>query len=593
MRYDAAMYIESVPNRGSPPAILLRESYRDGKRVAKRTLLNLSHWPAEHVEGLRGVLKGGVVVPAGQEAFTIERSLPHGHVAAVLGMARAIGLDLLLGPRNKRDKNKREPNRLRDLVMAMIVSRVIAPASKLATAKALDPATAASSLGVELGLGQVGEDELYAALDWLHERQGAIETALAKRHLKGGTLVLYDVSSSYVEGRCCPLAKRGYNRDGKNGKAQIVYGLLCAADGCPVAIEVFEGNTGDPSTVADQVAKLKRRFALDHVVLVGDRGMITQARIDEDLRPAGLDWITALRAPALQGLVGGGYLQMSLFDDRDMAAITSPDFPGERLIVCRNPELARERARKREDLIRATERDLAKVSAAIVRKTRPLRGAAEIGLAVGAVLDKHKMAKHFELTISDAHLAYRRKTHQIAEEAALDGLYAVRTSLPKETLADEATVRAYKSLSKVERAFRCLKTVDLHVRPIHHWLEERVRAHVFLCMLAYYLEWNLRARLAPMLYDDDDRETAEASRESPVAKAQRSPAALAKIATGRTADGAPVHSFQSLLADLATLARNTVATALAPDRPFTILTRPTPVQQKAFDLLSLPIACTQ
>jgi hypothetical protein len=582
------MYIESVPNRGSPPAILLRESYRDGKSIRKRTLLNLSHWPAEHVEGLRGVLKGGVVIPADQEAFTVERSLPHGHVAAVLGTARAIGLDRLLGP-----KNGREPNRPRDLVMAMIVSRVIAPASKLATAQALDPATAASSLGVELALSDVDESELYAALDWLYERQGAIETALAKRHLKGGTLVLYDVSSSYVEGRCCPLALRGYNRDGKKGKAQIVYGLLCATDGCPVAIEVFDGNTGDPKTVADQVAKLKKRFALDHVVLVGDRGMITQARIDEDLRPAGFDWITALRAPALHGLVDGGHLQMSLFDERDLAAVTSPEFPGERLIVCRNADLARERARKREDLLGATERDLAKIAAAVARKTKPLRGAAEIGMAVGAVLDKHKMAKHFELTISDARFAYCRKTSQIAEEAALDGLYAVRTSLPKETLGDVETVKAYKSLSMVERAFRCLKTVDLLVRPIHHWLEERVRAHVFLCMLAYYVEWNLRARLAPMLYDDDDREAADALRDSPVARAQRSPSALAKSATGRAADGLPVHSFQSLLADLATLARNTVVTAIAPNQPCTILTRPTPVQQKAFDLLGLPIACTQ
>jgi transposase len=475
----------------------------------------------------------------------------------------------------------------------MVVNRVIAPASKLATAKALDPATAASSLGVELGLGEVDEDELYAALDWLYERQGAIETALAKRHLKGGTLVLYDVSSSYVEGRCCPLAKRGYNRDGKKGKAQIVYGLLCASDGCPIAIEVFDGNTGDPKTVADQVIKLKKRFALDHVVFVGDRGMITEARIDEDLRPAGLDWITALRAPALQGLVDGGYLQMSLFDERDMAAITSPDFPGERLIVCRNPDLARERARKREDLIRASERDLAKIVAAVARKTRPLRGAAKIGMAVGAVLDKHKMAKHFELTISDAHLTYRRKAKEIAEEAALDGLYAVRTSLPEETLEDAESVRAYKSLSQVEHAFRCLKTVDLHVRPVYHWLEERVRAHVFLCMLAYYLEWSLRARLAPMLYDDDDTEAAEAMRESPIAKAQRSPSALAKSATGRTEDGFPVHSFQSLLADLATLARNTVVTAIAPNQPFTVLTRPTPIQQKAFDLLGLSIARTQ
>jgi len=582
------MYIETVPNRGSPPAILLRESYRDGKRVAKRTLLNLSHWPPEHIEGLRGVLKGGTVVAAGQQPFTIERSLPHGAVAAVLGTARAVGLDRLMGP-----KNPGEPNRPRDLVMAMLVSRIIAPTSKLATAKALDPSTAASSLGVELGLGEVGEDELYAALDWLLERQGVIEAALAKRHLKGGTLVLYDVSSSYVEGRCCPLAERGYNRDGKKGKAQIVYGLLCASDGCPIAIEVFEGATGDPATLADQVAKLKRRFALDHVVLVGDRGMITEARIGEDLRPAGLDWITALRAPALQGLVSGGYLQMSLFDERDMAAITSPDFPGERLIVCRNPELARERRRKREELLTATERDLTKVAAAVARKRRPLRGAAQIGMAVGVVLDKHKMAKHFDLTISDARLAFTRKTKQIAEEAALDGLYAVRTSLPEETIADGATVKAYKSLSMVERAFRCLKTVDLHVRPIYHWLEDRVRAHVFLCMLAYYIEWHMRARLAPMLYDEDDKAAAEAARASPVAKAQRSPAALAKSATGRAADGEPVHSFQSLLADLATLARNTVTTAIAPDRPFTVLTRPTPIQQKAFDLLGISIARTQ
>jgi len=581
------MYIETVPNRGSPPAILLRESYRDGKSVRKRTLLNLSHWPAEHVEGLRGVLKGGVVLPPGEQPFTVERSLPHGAVAAVLGTARSLGLDRLLGPKAA------EANRPRDLVMAMIVGRIVAPASKLATAKALDPATAASSLGVELALGDVGEDELYAALDWLLERQPTVEAALARRHLKGGTLVLYDVSSSYMEGRCCPLAKRGYNRDGKKGKLQIVYGLLCAPDGCPVAIEVFEGNTADPMTLADQVAKLKRRFAIDHVVLVGDRGMITQARIDEDLRPAGLDWITALRAPALKELVGGGHLQMSLFDERDMAAITSPDFPGERLIVCRNPDLARERARKREDLLAATERDLAKIAASVARSTRPLRGAAEIGMAVGAVLGRHKMAKHFDVTIADDRLVFARKREQIAEEAALDGLYAVRTSLPEETLADADTVRAYKSLAQVERAFRCLKTVDLHVRPIHHWLTDRVRAHVFLCMLAYYVEWRMRTRLAPMLYEDDDKDAAEALRASPVARAQRSPAALAKSATGRTPDGAPVHSFQSLLADLSTLARNTVVVANAPDRPFTLLTRPTPIQQKAFDLLGFPIACTQ
>jgi Transposase DDE domain len=552
------MYIDVVPNRNSPPAILLRESYRDGNKVRKRTLLNLTDWPGDLVAGFRALLKGGTVIPAGQEALTITRSLPHGHVAAVLGTLRRIGLDRLLGP---------DGNRCRDLAIALIASRVIAPASKLATSKALDPATAASSLGEVLDLGPVDEDELYTALDWLLARQPAIETALAKRHLEGGTLVLYDVSSSYLEGRCCELARRGYNRDGKKGKLQIVYGLLCAADGCPVAIEVFDGNTADPATLASQISKLKQRFGVSHVVLVGDRGMITQARIIEDLEPAGMDWITALRAPSIKALVEGGALQLSLFDDRDMAAITSPDFPGERLIVCRNPDLARARGRKRQDLLTATERDLSAIAAAVNRKRQPLRGAADIGIKVGAVLDKYKMAKHFDLTITDTGCSFARKTDTIAAEAALDGIYVVRTSLPADTLDDAGTVRAYKSLAFVERAFRCLKTVDLQVRPIYHWLADRVRAHVFLCMLAYHVEWQMRARLAPMLYDDTDKEAAEAMRDSIVAKAGRSPKAIAKQTTGRTEDGLPVHSFQSLLADLATLTHNTVVTALAPTIP--------------------------
>ncbi len=582
--YNEAMHIETVPNRNSTPTILLRETWRDGRAVRKRTLLNLTHWPVELREGFRALLKGGVVLAPGQEALTIERSLPHGHVAAVLGLARSIGLDLLMGPRKSRP---------RDLVLAMIVNRIVAPASKLATARALNPATAASSLGFELGLGEVDEDELYTALDWLGERQPAIEKALARRHLKGGTLVLYDVSSSYMEGRCCPLAKLGYNRDGKKGKLQIVYGLLCAADGCPVAIEVFDGNTGDPSTITAHIEKLKVRFGLIHVVLVGDRGMITQARIDEELRPAGLDWITALRAPALQALVSGGDLQMSLFDERDMAAITSSQFPGERLIVCRNDELARRRAHKRQELLAATEAKLAVIATAVTRRLRPLRGAAKIGIRVGAVLGKHKMAKHFELTIGEASFAFARKTREIADEAALDGIYAVRTSLAPETIDDAGTVRAYKSLSMVERAFRCIKTIDLQVRPVHHWLAGRVRAHVFLCMLAYHVEWHMRARLAPMLFDDHDKQAAEALRDSPVAKAQRSPAAIAKQNTGRTPDGLPVHSFRTLLADLATIARNIVFTALAPKHRFAVLTRPTPLQQKALDLLANPVICTQ
>lgn len=578
------MYIEAVPNRSSPPAILLRESYRDGGKVRKRTLLNLSAWPRELVEGLRALLKGGTVIPAGQEALTVTRSLPHGHVAAVLGTLRQIGLDRLLGPQG---------HRCRDLVVALIVSRILAPTSKLATAKALDPATAASSLGTVLGLGLVDEEELYTALDWLLARQPALETALARRHLRGGTLVLYDVSSSYVEGRCCALARLGYNRDGKQGKLQIVYGLLCAADGCPVAIEVFAGDVADPKTLGTQIDKLKQRFDLTHVVLVGDRGLITQARIEADLKPGGLDWISALRGPAIKALVDGGALQLSLFDERDMAAITAPEFPSERLIVCRNPDLARERRRKREALLAATERDLAALAAAVARRRRPLRGATAIGLKVGAVLDRHKMAKHFELTISDDRFGFARKTRAITAEAALDGLYVVRTSLPAAILDDVGTVRAYKSLALVERAFRCLKTVDLQIRPIYHWLADRVRAHVFLCMLAYHVEWHMRARLAPMLYDDADRAVAAAARASIVAKAPRSPAALAKQTTGRTPDGLPVHSFASLLADLATLTRNTMLSALAPEHPFTLTARPTPIQNKAFDLLGLPPARTQ
>jgi transposase len=572
------MYIEAVPNRNSPPAILLRESYRENGKVRKRTLCNLSDWPTAHVEGLRGVLKGGTVIPADRDAFTILRSLPHGHVAAALGTARKIGLDRLLGPGS---------DRCRDL--ALLIGRILEPTSKLAAARARSPATASSSLGEALGLGEVDDDELYAALDWLHQRQPAIETILANRHLRDGTLVLYDVSSSYLEGRCCPLAKRGYSRDGKKGTLQIVYGLLCAPDGCPVAIEVFDGNTGDPSTLAPQIEKLKQRFGLTHVVLVGDRGMITEARITADIQSAGLDWISALRAPAIKDLLNSDAIQPGLFDQRDMAAITAPDYPGERLVVCRNPDLAAERARKREELLAATETDLAAIKARVERTRNPLRGTAEIALAVGAVLNTHNMKKHFDLEIIDTAFSFIRKTDAIAAEAATDGLYVVRTSLAEATLGDAATVRSYKSLALVERAFRCVKTVDLHVRPVYHWLADRVRAHVFLCMLAYYLEWHMRQRLAPMLFDDTDKEAAEALRSSVVAQAQRSSAAVTKQTTGSTPDGLPVHSFRSLLADLATVARNTLTTAIAPLYPLTVLTRPTAIQQKAFDLLGVAV----
>jgi transposase len=591
------MYIEAVPNRNSPSAILLRESYRHEGKVRKRTLCNLSDWSPAHVEGLRGVLKGGTVIPAEQDAFTVTRSLPHGHVVAALGTARKIGLDRILGP---------DGNRCRDLVLALLVGRILDPVSKLAAARTLSPATASSSLGEALGLGEVDDDELYAALDWLLARQAAIEAALAKRHLQNGTLVLYDVSSSYMQGRCCPLAKRGYSRDGKKGTLQIVYGLLCAPDGCPVAIEVFDGNTGDPTTLAPQIDKLKQRFGLDRVVLVGDRGMITEARITKDIKSAGLDWITALRAPAIKDLLNSGALQLTLFDQRDMASITLPDFPGERLVVCRNPDLAAERTRKREELLAATEKELVRIKIAVERKRNPLRGTAEIALAVGAVLNTYKMKKHFDLTITDDTFGFARKTAEIAAETATDGLYVVRTSLSEATLGDADTVRSYKSLGRVERAFRCIKTVDLNVRPIYHWLEDRVRAHVLLCMLAYYLEWHMRQCLAPMLFDDADKQQAEALRTSVVAQAQRSKPAIKKQTTGMTPDGLPVHSFHTLLGevgqgsngeavgiarrgDLATMARNTIITAINPNYPLTVVTRPTPVQQKAFDLLGIAV----
>ena len=575
------MHIESVPNRKSHPTILLLESYRADGKVRKRTIANLTHWPEQLVEGLRTLLRGGVAVARAEEALTIARSLPHGHVAAVLGTAERLGVAKLLAERRGGPASRRA----RDLVLAMIVNRVIAPASKLATVRALNPQTAASSLGDRLGLGEVAEREIYEALDWLLEQQPRIEAALARRHLAGGTLTLYDVSSSYLEGRCCPLARHGYSRDHRGDRPQIVYGLLCSSDGCPVAIEVFEGNTADPMTLAEQVEKLKARFALERVVMVGDRGMITSARIHQDLRPAGLDWITALRAPAIQELADGGPLQLSLFDDRDLAEIASPDYPGERLIVCRNPLLAAERRRKRDALLAATERDLARIRQAVERQRKPLAGRTEIALAVGAVLDKHKMAKHYELAITDDSLTWRRKDAAIAAEARLDGIYVIRTNLPATVLTAEQTVGAYKSLARVERAFRCLKTVDLEIRPIYHWTEPRVRAHVLLCMLAYYVEFHMRRALAPILFEDHDRDAAE--RTSIVAPAERSPAAKRKVATRRTDDGLPVHSFRSLLDDLATLCLNKLSLPSNPSYRFDMPTTPTPLQARALELLGV------
>jgi transposase len=570
------MYIESVPNRGSPPAILLRESFREDGRVRKRTLANLSAWPTALVEGFRTLLKGGVAVAA--DRVRIRRALPHGHAVAVLGTLRAIGLDRLLG--------KPADKRLAPLAMALIASRLIAPASKLATARELAVATAGSSLGRLLRLGAVDEAELYRALDWLGARQSAIEMALAHRQLTAGALVLYDVSSSWLEGRCCELARFGHSRDGKKGKLQIVYGLLCAADGCPVAVEVFDGNTADPMTLATQIDKLKGRFGLSRVVLVGDRGMITSARIRDELKPAGLDWITALRAPQIRALLDTGAFQLSLFDERDLAEITAPEFPGERLVVCKNPLLAEERARKREDLLQATEAALAKLTDQITRGTGP-KGQDKIARAVGRIENRYKLAKLFDISVAEDGFSFARNRARIAAEARLDGFYGIRTSVEDNALAAERVVGAYKDLAQVERAFRSLKTVDLHLRPIHHWLAPRVRAHVFLCMLACHVEWHMRERLRPMLFDDDDPTAAARERTSIVAPAQPSPAALRKRASKITADGGPVHSFHSLLRDLATCTLNEMTTPLNDAYSFTLVATPTPIQAQAFRLLAV------
>jgi hypothetical protein len=579
------MFIETVPNRGSPPAVLLRESYRDENgRSQKRTLANLSKLPRAMVETLKALLKGGTVIGTGPGDLEIERALPHGHVAAVLGMVRKIALDRLILSTAKDEVSRRHC----DLVVAMVVDRLIAPRSKLGFVRAVDEETAASSLGDLLGLGKVKDREAYEALDWLLGQQARIENGLARRHLESGVLVLYDVSSSYFEGRHCPLAQYGHSRDHRGDRPQIVYGLLCTREGLPIAIEVFEGNTADPTTLAAQIEKLKTRFGIERVVLVGDRGMITAARIRDELGPAGLDWITCLRAPQIQVLAQSeGPLQLSLFDERDLAEISSPDFPGERLIVCRNRDLAAERARKREDLLIATERELARVAAQVRRKGSPLRAAAEIGLAVGAVVNRKKMAKHFAVDIRDGHFAWHRRDDQIAAEARLDGIYVIRTSVPAAQMDAAQTVQAYKDLSRVERAFRSLKTVDLEIRPIRHWSADRVRAHVFLCMLAYHVEWHLRRALAPLLFHDTDLDIARAERSSPVAATEPSAVAKAKKATKRNANGLRVMGFAELVDHLGTLVRNTMRMPLRARHCFTIHSKPTPLQEAAFKLLGL------
>mgnify|MGYP001567943945 CR=1 FL=1 len=575
------MYVAAIPNRNSPPAILLRESFRLHGKVRNRTLANLSHWPPPQIEALRSVLKGATSFgPPLPQAFDIVRSRPHGHVAAVLGTLHRLQLHQLIDKHSSHELN---------LVWAMIVARVLEPASKLATSRTLHPATLSSTLGELLHLDSPSEDELYQAMDWLLPQQARIEQALAKRHLAEGALVLYDLTSTYFEGRHCPLAKLGHPRDGKKGKLQVVFGLMTNAEGCPVAVEVYAGNTSDPKTVSDQVTKLRQRFGLQRVILVGDRGMITSARIRENLQPFGIEWITALRAPAIKKLASDGVLQLSLFDRRDLAEITHPDFPGERLIACFNPLLAEERARKRPELLTATEKELEKVAGATRRKKRPLRGKQNIGLRVGKVLNRYKMGKHFQIQIQDDSFSYQRKQANIEKEESLDGIYVIRTNVPAEVFSSEQAVRNYKSLSGVERAFRSLKTVDLHVRPIHHRQPDRVRAHIFLCVLAYYVEWHMRQDLAPLLFDDDDKAAAEKLRASVVAPAQRSVATQAKVHSKRTPDDLPVHSFQTLLSDLATIVTNRVQPKDASIPAFDIITTPTTLQQRALDLLRVPL----
>ena len=580
-----AMYIEAVPNRDSPPAILLRESYREAGKVCKRTLANLSCLSAEVIEGLKVLLRGGVAVPSVEEVFSVERSLPHGHVAAVLGAARGLGLPSWFGS---------APHELQPLLLAMVVARLLSPSSKLATHRMLHDDTASCSLGRMLGVGQCSADDLYRALDWLHEAQPRIEQRLARQHLAASTLVLYDLTSTWLTGRCCELAARGHSRDGKRDDPQIVFGLICTAEGCPIAVEVFAGNTGDPATVAAQVTKMRERFGIERIAWVGDRGMLTSARIEQVLKPQGMDWISSLRSPQIMQLASElGPFQPSLFDERNLVEVTSEHFPGERLVVCRNPLLATERSRKRDELLAATEADLGKIAAATQRARQPLRGEQAIALRVGRVIERFHVAKHFELTITDTTFAFRRRADSIATESALDGLYVIRTSLSSQQLDAPAAVAAYKSLAHVERAFRSMKTVALHVRPVFHYNTERVRAHVFLCMLAYYVEWHLRERLKPMLFDDELLDEASASRASPVLKAARSQHARAKDASKRADDGLPLHSFRTLLQDLATLAYNITHTSLNPEAKIVITTRPTPLQDKAFKLLDINPSRTQ
>jgi len=567
------MYIETVPNRGATPAILLREGKRQGKKVIKTTILNLTHWPSDVVEGLRRLLAGDTLVSL-DDVFSVAESTPHGHVETVLGMIRQLGLDTMIAS---------QPSRQRDLIVALVAARLIEPCSKLATSRVWLDSTLAREMKVE----DADVDELYAALDWLLARQKKIERKLAKRHLKSGGLALYDVSSSSYEGHTCPLVAFGHNRDGDKDLPCIVYGVMTNADGCPVSVQVYPGNTADPATVADQVDKLRKDFQLEHIVLVGDRGMLTSARIKALRDYPQLSWISALRSEAIRRLVETGAIQMSLFDQQNLAEISSPDFPGERLVVCFNPALAEERRRKRDELLAATEAALKRIQAEVKRRKKKPLLKQEIALKVGKVIGRHKVAKHFKPTIEDGRFEWARDTAGIEREQALDGIYVIRTSEPNERLSAPDAVRRYKSLSLVERAFRTLKGMDLRVRPIYLHDPNHVRAHIFLCMLAYYVEWHMRQKLAPLIFDDEEL-SEDRQRRDPVAPAQPSDSAKRKKTTRQTPDGFMIHSFHTLLIILAKRCRNRCRTISAKgEHYFERITDLTPEQSNIFKLLGL------
>ena len=576
-----SFHVETIPNKRGRDTILLRQAWRQGKRIRRRTIANLTDMPPELVRGFDAVVRGGAVFADIADAFAIRRARPHGHAAAAMAAAAATGLPKIL---------HRSRSRVRDLALGAILARLLAADSKLATARRLSASTADSSLGPMLGLGEVSGNEVLDMLDWLLMRQRWIEKSLANRHLKGGsTLVLYDVTSSYLEGKCCPLAAFGHNRDGKKGKMQIVYGLLCAANGCPVAVEVFAGNTADPATVARQVDKIRARFGIARLALVGDRGMITTAGIGADLEPAGLDWISALKASDLGKLVTAAKdaapaLDVAALAGDAVAEITSPDFPGERLMVCLNPRLRQERARKRQDLIAATEESLRQIAAAAARAKAGPANRDRSNRRVGRDANRRKVAKYFHIEVGEDGMSWSRNAARIEAEARLDGIYAIRTSLDRSAIGADDAVRAYKNLKWVERAFRVAKS-RLDIRPVHVYTADHVRAHVFLCMLAWYLEWHMRRKLAPLLFEDDDRDGAEAQQVSPVAKAAVSDSARAKADSKRTADGLPVHSFPTLLADLATLTVNEVSLPGKPEATVPMLAEPTALQARALELL--------